>query len=134
MISASSNMKKKSYCPYSKFRVGAALLCEDGTIITGCNVENASYGLSICAERTALTKAVSEGHRRFKAIAVASDLKTSFIVPCGACRQFLIEFGADWDVYMTKPDGTFDVKKTGELLPNGFVPESLEEERVSHMA
>lgn len=134
VIKASHEMKNKSYCPYSKFRVGAALLCEDGTIITGCNVENASYGLTICAERTALVKAVSEGHKRFKAIAISSDLKSSFIVPCGACRQFLIEFGKDWDVYMTKPDNTYKLMKTGELLPLGFVPEALEEERISQMA
>ncbi|XP_048766582.1 cytidine deaminase-like [Ostrea edulis] len=134
LIKASHEMKRKSYCPYSKFRVGAALLCEDGTVITGCNVENASYGLAICAERTALTKAVSEGHRHFKAIAISSDLKTSCIVPCGACRQFMVEFGTDWDVYMTKPDDTFRLMKTGELLPFGFVPEALEEERVSQMA
>ncbi|XP_062590401.1 cytidine deaminase-like [Saccostrea cucullata] len=134
LFKASHDMKKKSYSPYSKFRVGAALLCDDGTVITGCNVENASYGLTICAERTALTKAVSEGHRRFKAIAISSDLKTSFIVPCGACRQFMVEFGTDWDVYMTKPDDTYKLMKTGELLPLGFVPEALEEERISQMA
>ncbi|XP_060066472.1 cytidine deaminase-like [Ylistrum balloti] len=134
MLQMSASMKKKAYCPYSKFRVGAALLCDDGTIITGCNVENASYGLSICAERTALVKAVSMGHRSFKAIAISSDLKTSFIVPCGACRQFLLEFGRDWDVYMTKPDHTYNLMKTGELLPLGFAPESLEEERISQTA
>ncbi|XP_061162489.1 cytidine deaminase-like [Saccostrea echinata] len=134
LFKTSHDMKKKSYSPYSKFRVGAALLCEDGTVITGCNVENASYGLTICAERTALTKAVSEGHRRFKAIAISSDLKTSFIVPCGACRQFMVEFGTDWNVYMTKPDDSYKLMKTGELLPLGFVPEALEEERISQMA
>ncbi|XP_078338440.1 cytidine deaminase-like isoform X2 [Crassostrea virginica] len=134
IIQASHEMKEKAYCPYSKFRVGAALLCQDGTVITGCNVENASYGLTICAERCALTKAVSEGHRRFKAIAISSDLKTSFIVPCGACRQFMVEFGTDWNVYMTKPDDTYKLLKTGELLPLSFVPESLEEERINPKA
>ncbi|XP_033724824.1 cytidine deaminase-like [Pecten maximus] len=134
MLQMSASSKKQSYSPYSKFRVGAALLCEDGTIITGCNVENASYGLSICAERTALVKAVSMGHRSFKAIAISSDLKSSFIVPCGACRQFLLEFGKNWDVYMTKPDNTYKVMKTGELLPLGFAPEALEEERISQTA
>ncbi|WAR14639.1 CDD-like protein [Mya arenaria] len=82
-----------------------------------CNVENVSYGLTICAERTALVKAVSEGHRKFKAIAIASDLANKTISPCGACRQFLVEFGVSWDVIMTKPDMTYKTMKTGELLP-----------------
>nr|XP_022343492.1 cytidine deaminase-like [Crassostrea virginica] len=120
IIKASQEVKQRAYCPYSKFKVGAALLCEDGTIITGCNVENASYGLSLCAERNVMTKAVSEGHQRFRAIAVSSDLKKSFIVPCGACRQTMVEFGTDWNVYMTKPDATYKVMKTGQLLPLHF--------------
>ncbi|XP_063410245.1 cytidine deaminase-like [Mytilus edulis] len=132
LLKSSRDAKKAAYMPYSKFPVGAALLCADGTVITGCNVENASYGLSICAERTAIVKAVSEGYRKFKAIAISSDLKNSHIVPCGACRQFLVEFGTDWDVYMTKPDLSYKMMKTGELLPLSFVPESLEEERLSN--
>ncbi|XP_052820802.1 cytidine deaminase-like [Mya arenaria] len=123
--------KTHAYNPYSNFRVGAALLCQDGTVYTGCNVENVSYGLTICAERTALVKAVSEGHREFKAIAIASDLANETISPCGACRQFLVEFGVSWDVIMTKPDMTYKTMKTGELLPLCFVPESLQEEKVS---
>ncbi|XP_046335787.2 cytidine deaminase-like isoform X3 [Haliotis rufescens] len=91
LVKKSHEMKKMSYCPYSNFPVGAALLTADGTVFTGCNVENASYGLAICAERTAIVKAVSEGHRKFKAIAIASDLKEIAIVPCGACRQVLVE-------------------------------------------
>ncbi|XP_052820801.1 cytidine deaminase-like [Mya arenaria] len=126
--------KEQSYSPYSKFRVGAALLCQDGRIYTGCNVENVSYGLTICAERTALVKAVSEGHRKFKAIAIASDLANKTISPCGACRQFLVEFGVSWDVIMTKPDMTYKTMKTGELLPLCVVSESLEEEKVSKLA
>lgn len=134
LIKESHNMKNKSYCPYSKFRVGAAILCQDGTVITGCNVENVSYGLTICAERTAIVKAVSEGYKSFKAIAIASDLKNSFIVPCGACRQYMVEFGVNWDVYLTKPDFTYKHYTTGELLPLSFVPGNLEEERISQNA
>ncbi|XP_045162924.2 cytidine deaminase-like [Mercenaria mercenaria] len=134
LVKASHEAKKNSYSCYSKFRVGAALLCQDGTVIKGCNVENASYGLTICAERTALVKAVSEGHRKFKAIAIASDLSNSIITPCGACRQFLVEFGVNWDVFMTKPDLSYKQMKTGDLLPLCFVADSLEEERISQSA
>ena len=134
LLKTSRDAKKNAYSPYSKFKVGAALLCEDGTIITGCNVENASYGLTICAERTAMVKAVSDGYTKFKAIAISSDMKNSVIVPCGACRQFLVEFGIDWDVYMTKPDLSYEKMTTGELLPKSFVPDSLEEDRISKSA
>ncbi|XP_067659021.1 cytidine deaminase-like [Haliotis asinina] len=129
ILKACHEMKEMAYCPYSKFPVGAALLTEDGTMFTGCNVENASYGLSICAERTAIVKAVSEGHRKFTAIAIASDMK-EMIVPCGVCRQSLAEFGVNWDVYMTKPDMTYTVMKVKELLPLAFVPTDLQSERV----
>ncbi|XP_046556708.1 cytidine deaminase-like [Haliotis rubra] len=91
LVKTSHEMKKMAYFPYSQFPVGAALLTADETMFTGCNVENASYGLGICAERTAIVKAVSEGHQKFKAIAIASDLKERTIVPCGACRQVLME-------------------------------------------
>jgi len=94
-------------------------------------VENAAYNLGVCAERTALVKAISDGHRKFKAIAVSSNLKSSFITPCGGCRQFLAEFGLDWDVYMTKPDKSYLKMKVRELLPLSFEPDSLEEERVT---
>ncbi|CAI9730860.1 cytidine deaminase-like [Octopus vulgaris] len=100
---AAAEAKEKAYCPYSNFRVGAALLTEDDSIITGCNVENCTYGGTICAERTAMVKAVSEGKKSFKAIAVASDKKDK-IAPCGICRQFMAEFGTDWDVYLTSND------------------------------
>ncbi|KAI1897137.1 hypothetical protein AGOR_G00080090 [Albula goreensis] len=78
-----------------------------------CNVENACYNLGICAERNAISKAVSEGHTHFRAIAIASDLKEEFISPCGGCRQFMREFGVNWDVYLTKADGSYDVKTVG---------------------
>ena len=126
----SCDARKYAYCPYSNFRVGCALLCEDGSVFTGCNVENASYGLTICAERVAITKAISEGQRKFAAISIAADVKESFIGPCGACRQFLAEFGNQWDVYMVKPDKTWKLMKVKDLLPMGFSPSSLDEERI----
>ncbi|XP_077998317.1 cytidine deaminase-like [Glandiceps talaboti] len=130
LICLSHKAKDHSYSRYSNFRVGCALVTQGGDIFTGCNVENASYGLAICAERTALVKAVSEGHRKFKAVVVASDMKNEFISPCGACRQFIIEFGGDIEVYMTKPDHTWIMLKADELLPIGVGPKLLEMERV----
>ncbi|XP_032635463.1 cytidine deaminase [Chelonoidis abingdonii] len=117
--------KKSAYCPYSRFPVGAALLTCDGKIFSGCNVENACYPLGICAERTAIQKAVSEGYVNFRAMAIASNTEEDFIVPCGACRQVMREFNRDWDIYMTKPDGTYIVKTLQELLPLSFGPEDL---------
>ncbi|VDM46906.1 unnamed protein product [Toxocara canis] len=92
LVNAAKRAMEKAYCPYSKFRVGAALLTKDGTVITGGNVENASYGGTICAERSAVVRAVAEGHTEFKAIAVAGATAEP-ISPCGICRQFLVEFG-----------------------------------------
>ncbi|XP_054608873.1 zgc:103586 isoform X2 [Dunckerocampus dactyliophorus] len=114
-----------AYCPYSSFPVGAALLTTDGAIITGCNVENASYGLTVCAERTAVQRAVAEGHTHFTAIAVTCDVKDSFVGPCGACRQVLMEFGSEWTVYLTKPDGSYKESSLTELLPSAFSPAHL---------
>ncbi|KAJ3040878.1 hypothetical protein HDV00_010338 [Rhizophlyctis rosea] len=120
--------KNASYSPYSKFRVGAALLAKSGAVFTGCNVENASYGGAICAERTAFVKAVSEGERKFVAIVVATDVD-SFISPCGFCRQFMVEFGKELLVYLTKSDGSVSVKKLKDLLPDSFGPDDLEKPR-----
>ncbi|XP_072210575.1 cytidine deaminase isoform X1 [Excalfactoria chinensis] len=117
--------KDCAYCPYSRFPVGAALLTTSGEIFSGCNVENACYSLGICAERAAILKAISEGHTSFKAMAIASDM-SDFITPCGACRQVMREFGTDWDLYLTKPDGTYIVKTLRELLPLSFGPEDLQ--------
>lgn len=117
--------KEYSYSPYSKFRVGAALLTDTGEIIDGCNVENASYGLSICAERTALVKAVSMGFRKFPAIAVTADLD-EFVSPCGACRQFIVEFGLECDVYLVKSDLSYKKVCISELLPLPFTSTELE--------
>ncbi|XP_068772503.1 cytidine deaminase isoform X2 [Struthio camelus] len=125
LLQRSREAKAAAYCPYSRFPVGAALLTASGHVFSGCNVENACHSLGVCAERTAIQKAVSEGHTSFKAMAIASDLEGDFIVPCGACRQVMREFGRDWDVYLTKPDGTYVVKSLEELLPLSFGPEDL---------
>uniref|UniRef100_A0A8C8S6S9 Cytidine deaminase n=1 Tax=Pelusios castaneus TaxID=367368 RepID=A0A8C8S6S9_9SAUR len=117
--------KKSAYCPYSNFPVGAALLTGDGKFFSGCNVENASSPLTVCAERTAIQKAVSEGNMNFRAMAIASNSEEDFIVPCGACRQVMREFGRDWVIYMTKPDGTYIIRTLEELLPLSFGPENL---------
>ncbi|XP_017361932.1 cytidine deaminase isoform X2 [Cebus imitator] len=93
LLVCSQEAKKSAYCPYSHFPVGAALLTQDGRIFQGCNIENACYPLGICAERTAIQKAISEGYKDFRAIAIASDMKDDFISPCGACRQVMREIG-----------------------------------------
>ncbi|KAI8647722.1 cytidine deaminase [Parasitella parasitica] len=112
--------RETSYSPYSKFRVGAALMASDGKLFKGCNVENASYGAAICAERTAFVKAVSEGHREFRALAVSTD-QEDFISPCGICRQFISEFATkDMPVYFLNKDGDHRQYKFEELLPFAF--------------
>jgi len=109
---------------YSKFRVGAALLTEDGRIYTGCNVESSSYGLSICAERVALTKALSEGENEFAAIAISAK-DGVYCPPCGACRQLLIDYAPDLDVILT--DGQqHKLFKIKELLPEAFEDSQLD--------
>ncbi|KAI8900482.1 cytidine deaminase-like protein [Globomyces pollinis-pini] len=122
---AATAAKQYSYSPYSKFRVGAALLTTEGNIYIGCNVENASYGGAICAERTAFVKAVSSGEKKFIAISVTTD-NDSFVSPCGFCRQFMVEFGKNLLVIETKPSGEFKTFKLSELLPDSFGPEDLE--------
>ena len=115
--------RENAYAPYSHYRVGAALLAEDGTVYTGCNIENAAFGNTMCAERTALFKAVSEGVREFTAIAIASRGSAPF--PCGACRQSLNEFAPDLRVLVTW-DGNVRETTLRALLPEGFGPASLE--------
>ena len=109
---------KNAYAPYSHFQVGAALLTETGEVYTGVNVENGSFGATICAERTACVKAVSEGHRKFRAIAVASSEGAAS--PCGICRQFLSEFSIDMDVITGNDEDHLVVRKLSELLPDDF--------------
>ena len=116
-------MMERAYVPYSHYRVGAALLAQDGTVYTGCNVENAAYGNTLCAERTALCKAISEGCREFAAIAIAAEGSAPY--PCGACRQLLYEFAPGMDVYVTW-DGNTAQTTLDKLLPEGFGPSSLE--------
>ena len=124
-VSKAVEMQKFSYIPYSRFPVGAALLCGDGRVFTGCNVENAAYGSTICAERTALVKAVSEGYTSgFTAIAIAGQ-GGDYCWPCGACRQMLYEFAPDLRVLAVRGDGQFMEATLRELLPHGFGPDSL---------
>ncbi|XP_077074851.1 cytidine deaminase a [Siphateles boraxobius] len=125
LVQKSLDARNLAYCPYSKFRVGAAVLTSNGSVFTGCNVENACYSAGLCAERTAISKAVSEGHTTFKAIAIASDLEDRVISPCGGCRQFMREFGSLWDVYLAKSDGSYKLMTVEELLPCSFGPEDL---------
>ncbi|KAH9498710.1 hypothetical protein Btru_004623 [Bulinus truncatus] len=115
LLQASHDAKLRAYCPYGHQAVGAAVLTTDNQIIAGCNVENESHPLTICAERVALVKAVSEGHHRFKAIAIASSQPDVFVTPCGTCRQFLLEFGDDIAVYMTRPDMRYTTSTSGQL-------------------
>lgn len=117
-------MRQRAYCPYSGYQVGAALLAEDGALYGGCNVENASYGGTICAERTALVKAVSEGARRFSALAVATANGGS---PCGICRQALYEFAPDLHIILVDSSGAVRAEyRLRDLLPDGFGATFLE--------
>ncbi|TWU21240.1 Cytidine deaminase [Bythopirellula polymerisocia] len=119
LIPAAISARKNAYAPYSKFLVGAAVITEDGTIFTGTNVENASYGLTICAERIAAGAAVAAGHRKIMAVAVAT---TGAASPCGACRQFLAEFGGAMLVYLVDADKPDRIVETSldKLLPAQF--------------
>jgi cytidine deaminase len=112
---------KNAYSPYSNIRVGAALLAADGRVFTGCNVENASFGMTLCAERAAVVKAVSEGAREFTALALATDHEKP-LMPCGACRQVLFEFAPRLRVLVTRPDGTRLETILESLLPDAFGP------------
>ena len=112
-------MLKRAYVPYSHFPVGAALECEDGAVYTGCNIENSSYSLTLCAERTAAVKAVSEGHTKFRRIVIVGNSE-DFCYPCGACRQFLYEFSPDMEVICLNGKGEAKHFALKELLPYGF--------------
>ena len=117
-------MLKMAYIPYSHFPVGAALECEDGTVFTGCNIENAAYSPTLCAERVAVGKAVSEGHRDFVRIVVAGRCE-DFCVPCAVCRQVLYEFAPDMEIISLNAKGEELALSLRELLPHGFGPEYL---------
>jgi cytidine deaminase len=117
LIAAAHQARQKAYAPYSGFSVGAALWTGSGRVFTGCNVENASYGLTVCAEQVAVTKAISEGEYDFEAIAVVSP---GGATPCGACRQVLAEFNADLRVIVADLEGNSHEFRLSELLPEAF--------------
>lgn len=125
LVELAFTMLERSYVPYSHFPVGAALLCADGTVYTGCNVENVAYGSTICAERTALVKAVSEGHRDdFVRLAVVGNSE-DYCWPCGACRQMLYEFAPELSLLVGRRDHAFTALTLADLLPHGFGPRAL---------
>lgn len=128
LLEFAREVMKNSYTPYSNFHVGAALLCKDsvptGDIVQGCNVENVSYGLSICAERTAITKAVSLGYREFTAIAIVAS-EASPCYPCGTCLQFIREFGPEIIVILQDHNGAPIFHKISDLIPYAFTSEEL---------
>jgi cytidine deaminase len=124
LIAAAMQARHRAHAPYSKFHVGAALATEAGTIITGCNVESASYGLTLCAERVALAKAVSEGQRPCGRIAVVADTPTP-TPPCGACRQLIWELAGNVEVILANLEGQTVIFTMQELLPHAFAAEFL---------
>jgi cytidine deaminase len=119
LLDAARAARQHAHAPFSHFKVGAALETEDGQVITGCNVENATYGLTVCAERVAVWKAVSEGHRRFRRVAVVADTQEP-TPPCGACRQILWEFGGDLEVILGNLNEEKGRHRLRELLPLPF--------------
>ena len=119
LIQSAIDMLAHAYVPYSHFPVGAAIECSDGHIATGCNIENASYGLTLCAERTAAVKAISEGHREFRRIVIVGNSE-DFCYPCGACRQVLSEFGVDMEVICLNRKRERKRFTLRELMPFGF--------------
>lgn len=124
LIAAAVIARTRAFAPYSNFLVGAALEAETGGIVMGCNVESASYGLTVCAERVAILKGVSEGHRRFKRVVVVTDTDTP-TPPCGACRQLLWEFAPDAEVVLSNLAGKMVKYTVAALLPHGFDARNL---------
>jgi cytidine deaminase len=119
LIDAATAVRENAYAPFSDFRVGAALETDDGEVISGCNVESASYGLTVCAERVAIWKAISQGKRKIKQIAVVADTE-ELTPPCGVCRQIIWEFGGDIPVILANLKGKIEVVQMSELLPRAF--------------
>ena len=119
LIDAARAVRENAYAPFSEFRVGAAIETEDGEVISGCNVESASYGLTVCAERVAIWKAISQGKRKLKQIAVVADTE-ELTPPCGVCRQIIWEFGGDIPVILSNLKGKTEVVQMKDLLPRAF--------------
>ena len=119
LVKAATEVRERAYAPYSNFKVGAAVRTKDGKIYTGCNVESASYGLTVCAERVAIWKAVSEGEKEFEQVAVVADTE-ELTPPCGVCRQIIWEFGGDIPITFANLNGKTETVKISELLPRAF--------------
>ena len=130
LVHLAEEAMSRAYAPYSHYQVGAALLCADGSVYQGCNIENVAYGPTNCAERTAFFKAVYDGHREFAAIAVAGGMHgkaSSLCSPCGVCRQVMQEFcGRDFLIHMGKGNGEYETVTLQQLLPYGFSEDNLE--------
>jgi cytidine deaminase len=120
LLNAAKEAMKRAYCPYSHYAVGSAVLMGDGTVYTGCNVENANFAGGICAERTAFVKAVSDGKRDFKVVAVATKAPDAW--PCGLCRQVIAEFGEDIRIIVESESGGVNELRISDLLPNRIAP------------
>ena len=119
LVAAARQARENAHAPYSNFRVGAALRAKSGRVYTGCNIENASYGLTVCAERVAIFKAVSEGERGFDAIAVVTQT-AALTPPCGACRQIIWEFCGDVEIVLANLEGKVEVHRAAALFPKPF--------------
>jgi cytidine deaminase len=128
LVQHAREARQRAHARFSQFKVGAALELEDGTIVTGCNIENATYGLTVCAERVAMFKAISEGHRSFRRIAVVADT-TEPTPPCGPCRQILWEFGGDLEVVLANLHAITGSHRLSALLPHPFDARFLDEPR-----
>lgn len=125
LVNKAIKAREEAYEPYSNFKVGAAVLMEDGSIYSGCNIENASYGATNCAERTAIFKAVSEGHRKLKAIAIVGSAE-EYTYPCGICRQVIVEFcDNDMEIIIAKNKDDYIVKSLDEIMPGAFSKKDL---------
>lgn len=125
LVKEALKYRENAYSPYSKFKVGAAVIMDDGNIYGGCNIENASYGATNCAERTAIFSAVAQGNKKLKAIALVGDLST-YTTPCGICRQVISEFSDEnTDIILIKNENDYKIKKLEDFFPGGFTKEDL---------